>query len=86
MSIIKPRHAVSFHFFNDEDTRYEVYDRIRETYDGPLSMDDDMMVWNITKDTQNAWLFHTVTLGCAGSRQAITTGSHPQVRVHTIHP
>ncbi len=50
MSIIKPRHAVSYHFFNDEDTRYEVYDGIRETYDGPLSMADDMMVWNITKD------------------------------------
>jgi ribonuclease Z len=50
MSIVKPRHAVSYHFFNDEDTRYEVYDGIRETYDGPLSMADDMMVWNITKD------------------------------------
>ena len=26
MSIVKPRHAVAYHFFNDEDTRYEVYD------------------------------------------------------------
>ncbi len=50
ISIIKPRHAVAYHFFNDEDTRYEVYDGIRETYDGPLSMADDMMVWNITKE------------------------------------
>lgn len=50
MSIVKPRHAVAYHFFNDDDTRYEVYDGIRETYDGPLSMADDMMVWNITKD------------------------------------
>ena len=49
MSIIKPRHAVAYHFFNDEDTRYEVYDGIRETYDGPVSMAEDMMVWNITK-------------------------------------
>lgn len=50
ISIVKPRHAVAYHFFNDEDTRYEVYDGIRETYDGPLSMADDNMVWNITKD------------------------------------
>lgn len=41
MSTIKPRHAVAYHFFNDEDTRYEVYDGIRETYDGPLSMADE---------------------------------------------
>ena len=50
MSTIKPRHAVAFHFFNDEGTRYEMYEGIRETYDGPLSMAIDMMVWNITKD------------------------------------
>jgi len=50
MSTIEPRHAVAFHFFNDEGTRYEIYEGIRETYDGPLSMATDMMVWNITKD------------------------------------
>jgi len=50
MSTVKPRHAVAYHFFNDEDTRYLVYDGIRETYGGPLSMADDMMVWNITRD------------------------------------
>ena len=50
ISAVKPRHAVAYHFFNDEDTRYQVYDGIRETYDGPLSMADDNMVWNITRD------------------------------------
>jgi ribonuclease Z len=50
MSIVKPRHAVAYHFFNDEDTRYQIYEGIRETYQGPLSMADDMMVWNITRD------------------------------------
>jgi ribonuclease Z len=50
MSMVQPRHAVAYHFFNDEDTRYEVYDGIRETYDGAVSMADDMMVWNITRD------------------------------------
>ena len=64
MSMIRPRHAVAYHFFNEEDTRYPIYDGIRETYDGPLSMATDMMVWNITRDSitermavspDNAW-------------------------------
>jgi ribonuclease Z len=50
MSTVKPRHAVAFHFFNEEGTRYGIYEGVRETYDGPLSMATDMMVWNITKD------------------------------------
>jgi ribonuclease Z len=64
MSTIKPRHAVAFHFFNDEGTRYGIYDGIRSTYDGSLSMATDMMLWNITRDkitermaesTDSAW-------------------------------
>ena len=64
MSEIKPRHAVAYHFFNEEATRYSLYDNIRETYEGPLSMATDRMVWNITKDkitermtvlTEEAW-------------------------------
>lgn len=50
MSTVKPRHAVAYHFFNDEDTRYPIFKGIRESYDGPLSMADDMMVWNITRE------------------------------------
>ena len=50
MSTIKPRHAVAFHFFNEEATKYGIFEGIRATYDGPLSMATDMMVWNITKD------------------------------------
>ena len=50
MSAIKPRHAVAYHFFNEEATRYGVYEGVREVYGGPLSMATDMMVWNITKD------------------------------------
>jgi len=53
MSTIKPRHAIGYHFFNDENTRYGVYDGVRETYDGPLSLATDNMVWNITKDNIN---------------------------------
>ena len=50
MSMIKPKHAVAYHFFKDFDTTAEVNDRIRTTYDGPLSLAEDFMVWNITKD------------------------------------
>jgi ribonuclease Z len=50
MSEVKPRMAVAYHFFKDFDTTAEVYERIRTTYDGPLSLAEDFMVWNITKD------------------------------------
>ena len=50
MAVIKPRMAVAYHFFKDFDTTASVNDRIRTTYDGPLSLAEDFMVWNITKD------------------------------------
>jgi len=50
MSMIKPRMAVAYHFFKDFDTTAAISDRIRTTYDGPLSLSIDYMVWNITKD------------------------------------
>jgi ribonuclease Z len=50
MAEIKPRMAVAYHFFKDFDTTAEVNDRIRTTYDGPLSLAEDFMVWNVTKD------------------------------------
>jgi ribonuclease Z len=64
MSTVQPRLAVAFHFFNEESTRYFIYERIRETYSGPLSMATDRMVGNITKEkitermalsTDDAW-------------------------------
>ncbi len=51
MSAIEPRMAVAYHFFKDYDTTPAVYERIRQTYDGPLSLAEDYMVWNVTKDT-----------------------------------
>ena len=50
MSLTQPRHAVAYHFYNEEDTRYPIFEGIRETYDGPLSMATDNMVWNIRRD------------------------------------
>ena len=49
MSTVKPRHAIGYHFFNEEATRYQILAGVRETYDGPLSLAVDNMVWNITK-------------------------------------
>jgi len=50
MSTIKPRQAIGYHFFNEEGTRYGIYDGVRKTYSGPLSLATDNMVWNITKE------------------------------------
>jgi len=64
MSTIKPRHAVAYHFFNESDTRDQIYGMIRETYDGPLTLAEDNLVWNISKQdiqvrsvvsTDDAW-------------------------------
>ena len=50
MSQVKPRHAIAYHFFNEPGTRYEIYDMIRQTYGGPLTMAKDMLVWNVKCD------------------------------------
>ncbi len=50
MSEVKPRMAIAYHFFKDFDTTAAINDRIRTTYGGPLSLAEDFMVWNVTKD------------------------------------
>ena len=50
MSIVKPRLAVAYHFFNDPDTAPKILEGVRSTYDGPLTLADDYMVWNVTKE------------------------------------
>jgi ribonuclease Z len=50
MAQIKPRMAIGYHFFNDYDTQPIVLSDIRETYEGPLSLAVDYMVWNVTKE------------------------------------
>ena len=70
MSIIEPRMAVGYHFFNDFDTAPEVERLIRMTYDGPLELAVDYMVFNVTKDdikvrmaviNEDAWPLPSVT-------------------------
>ena len=48
MSTIGPRHAVAYH--HQEELGPSIEADIRNTYEGPLSMATDLMVWNITKD------------------------------------
>jgi ribonuclease Z len=50
MGALRPRHAIAYHFLNESDTRDSIYQLIRQTYDGPLTLAEDMLVWNITKD------------------------------------
>jgi ribonuclease Z len=50
MSLVQPRLAVGYHFYNDFDTEPEVRKRARKTYDGPLALATDYMVFNVTKD------------------------------------
>jgi ribonuclease Z len=42
--------AVGYHFFNDFDTLPNVLEQVRSTYDGPLALATDYMVFNVTKD------------------------------------
>jgi ribonuclease Z len=70
MSLTEPRMAVAYHFYNDFDTAPIVEQQIRSTYDGPLSLAVDYMVWNVTKDdirvrmavvNHDAWPLPSVT-------------------------
>jgi len=50
MSLVKPRMAVAYHYWNHRDIELEIFERVRKTYDGPLTMSDDLTVLNVTKD------------------------------------
>ena len=50
MAMTKPRLAVGYHFYNDHDTLPGQLAEVRKTYDGPLAMATDYMVFNVTKD------------------------------------
>lgn len=50
MSLVEPRMAVAYHYWNHRDVEFEIYEGVRKTYDGPLTMADDLTVLNVTKD------------------------------------
>ena len=51
MSVIKPRMAVAYHTVLLPDIHQGMLEGIRNTYDGPLSIATDLMVWNVTRDS-----------------------------------
>jgi ribonuclease Z len=51
MSAIKPRMAVAYHTVLLPDIQQGMLEGIRKTYDGPLTIATDLMVWNVTKDS-----------------------------------
>ncbi len=70
MSTVQPRLAVAYHFFNDFDVAPEVERLVRRTYDGPLALAVDYMVFNVTQDeirtrmaviNEDAWPLPSVT-------------------------
>jgi len=50
MAEIKPRMAVAYHTVLLADIQQGMLEGIRETYDGPLTIATDLMVWNVTKN------------------------------------
>jgi ribonuclease Z len=48
LAAVDPRHAVIYHFFNDFDTAFEIERDVRRAYQGPLSLAQDLMVFNVT--------------------------------------
>ena len=50
MAMTKPRLAVGYHFYNDHDTLPGQLEEVRKTYDGPLAMATDYMIFNVTKE------------------------------------
>jgi ribonuclease Z len=49
-SLTQPRMAVGYHVWIDWETAPDIIEEIRTTYDGPLCMAKDLLVWNVTKD------------------------------------
>ncbi|WP_171236755.1 hypothetical protein [Ruegeria sp. HKCCA6837] len=49
-AMIEPRHAIAYHTFTDFDIAPDTIAAIRKTYDGPLTLAQDMLVWNVSED------------------------------------
>jgi ribonuclease Z len=48
--MLKPRHAIAYHTFDDSDIAPDTIAAIRQTYDGPLTLASDLLVWNVNAD------------------------------------
>jgi len=58
-SMLKPRMAIAYHFINEIRTNQQVLQEIRSTYDGPLTLAQDLLVWNVTRE----WITVRETVG-----------------------
>ena len=88
MSIVKPRMAVAYHFFNDPDTAPKVLEGVRSTYDGPLTLAEDYMVWNVDKDDIKVRMIflqrgHVAAAGSPGTTAGRSL--HHQIRFRLDH-
>jgi ribonuclease Z len=61
LALTKPRFAAVYHFFNDFDTGADIERKIRQHYDGPLALAQDLMVFNITPEEACVRLAVTAT-------------------------
>lgn len=50
-AMLRPRMAVAYHNLNDWNTAPEILAGIRGNYDGPLTLAEDLLVWNIDDDS-----------------------------------
>jgi len=50
MTAVQPRLAVAYHVWLTHEAHREQVEAIRKVYDGPLTMADDLVVWNITAE------------------------------------
>ena len=41
---------MAYHYWNHRDIEFEIFEGIRKTYDGPLTLADDLTVINLTKE------------------------------------
>ena len=49
-SATEPRMAVAYHFINEVRTYNDILEEIRTTYNGPLTLARDLLVWQVTAD------------------------------------
>ena len=51
MSAVQPRMAVGYHTIRQPELDQLILEAVRETYDGPLAIANDLMAWTVTKDS-----------------------------------
>ena len=49
-AMLQPRMAIAYHNLNDFNTAPDILHDLRKTYDGPLTLAEDLLVWNVDSD------------------------------------